>query len=255
MLKNILLELEYDGTNYFGWQIQNRSQKSEVRSQKLKTVQGELERALERLFKRKIRIIYAGRTDKGVHAKGQVVNFTIDTNIPLENIKNALNGFLAPDIRVKRVKRVPLDFHSRFNVKSKIYRYVIWNKKEPDVFSRNYAWLLPQKLIIEKMKKISRKLAGYKDFALFAKEAHKYKNCHRTIKNISIKKRGSFVYIDIEADGFLRNMARNIVSFLVKVGTAKLSLKEAKDILARKKPHINRPAPPHGLYLWKVNYV
>lgn len=248
MQKNIFLEIEYIGTNYFGFQIQNKKGKREI------TVQSAVEKALARLFGQKIRITFAGRTDKGVHAKGQVVNFKVNTKIPLKSIKKALNAFLPSAIRVKKIKRVPWDYHSRFWAKSKIYRYIINNKKEPSVFWKDFSWHISDFLDIESMQRASRSLIGKKDFSLFAKGAREYRNCIRILKNISIKKRGGFIYIDIEADGFLRNMARNIVSFLVKIGRGKIAPEEIKPLLQGDIPYINKPAPAQGLYLYKVKY-
>ncbi len=248
MQKNIFLELEYLGTNYFGFQIQTKAKQQN-------TVQAELEKALAKLLRQKIRIAFAGRTDRGVHARGQVANFKADTKIPLSNIKRALNAFLPSDIRIKKVKKAPSDFHARFCAASKVYRYLIFNKVEPSVFAKDFAWHIDTPLDLERMKRISKKLIGKKDFWIFAKEAAKYKDCIRDLKDISIKKKDGFICIDIEASGFLRNMARNIVSFLVKVGTAKLSLKDASLILERKLAYTNKPAPGCGLYLYKVRYA
>jgi len=248
MEKNILLIVEYDGTNYFGFQLQAKKGKKEI------TIQEVIEIALYRLFNKKIRILYASRTDKGVHAKGQVVSFKIDTKIPLKNIKNALNSFLPEDIRIKNIKLADYDFNPRFSAKSKIYRYVILNKKEPDVFYRNYSWHIEKKLSLDLIKKASIKIIGKRDFSIFAKEPKTYKNTIRHIKNIWIKKRGSFIYIDIEADGFLRNMARNIVSFLVRVGKKDIEISKIPLILKKTITYTNKPAPSSGLYLLKVNF-
>ncbi|MDP2924292.1 MAG: tRNA pseudouridine(38-40) synthase TruA [Candidatus Omnitrophota bacterium] len=248
MYKNIFLKIEYLGTNYFGFQLQDKKGKREI------SVQGVLEKAIRRLFKEKIRITSASRTDKGVHAKGQAVNFKVDTKISLKNIKNALNTFLPSDVRVKTVKRVPLGFHARFWAKSKIYRYVILNRKEPTVFWENFSWHVARPLNISNIKRISKKLVGKKDFSLFAKEAKSYRDCVRKITNITIKKRGGFIYVDIEANGFLRNMVRNIVSFLVQVGEGKTDIRQAVDILKKKAKYSNKPAPAKGLYLVKVKY-
>lgn len=246
MDRNIFLEIEYVGTNYFGFQIQNK--RNQISIQKV------LEDALQKLFKEEIRIQYCSRTDRGVHARSQGVNFTTCSTIPLQNIKNALNSFLPTDVKVKKAKRVGEQFHSRFCAKSKIYRYIIRNKKEQSVFWTNSSWHMDAPLDIEKMKKASKLLLGKRDFFLFAKDAAKYKDCIRELKNISIKKRASLVYIDIEANGFLRNMARNIVSFLVKVGTGQIDTKDISGILKRKIGYVNKPAPACGLYLLKVNY-
>ncbi|UCD15972.1 MAG: tRNA pseudouridine(38-40) synthase TruA [Candidatus Omnitrophota bacterium] len=247
-MKNIFLEIEYEGTNYFGFQIQNKKQKQE------QTVQAVLEKALERLFNQSLRLTYTGRTDRGVHACAQGANFKVDTRIPLKNIKEALNSFLPSDVRVKKVKRVPLDFHCRFWAKSKVYRYIISLKKEVPVFERNFCWHIPQSLNLEKMREVSQKIVGKRDYSLFAKEVKRYKDCVRQIKSIIFRKRESFLYIDIEADGFLRGMARNIVSFLVRVGEGKLSLEQASSILQYKAPYSKRSAPACGLYLFKVKY-
>ncbi|MCF7908724.1 MAG: tRNA pseudouridine(38-40) synthase TruA [Candidatus Omnitrophica bacterium] len=248
MERNILLELEYLGTEYFGFQIQEKRSKNEM------TIQGALEQALKKLFKEKIRVAASGRTDRGVHARAQVVNFKTNSRIPLTNIKIALNSFLPSDIRVIRAKKVPLDFHARFSAKHKRYRYIIRNAKEFSVFWNNFAWQIAEPLNLVKIEKITKKLIGKRDFGLFAKEAKKYRDCLRIVNSITIKKRGSLIYIDIEANGFLRNMVRNIVSFLVKVARDKISLKQASLILEQKAPYMNKPAPATGLYLYKVSY-
>lgn len=247
-MKNIFLEIEYLGINYFGFQIQERRKKAED------TIQGVLEGALKKLFKQEIRVISAGRTDKGVHAKGQVVNFKVNTQIPLKNMKRALNSFLPPDIRIKKIKRVSFDFHARFWAKSKIYRYIIFCRNAPSVFWKDFAWHIDKPLNLQNMEKASIELIGRKDFSLFAKEAKKYKDCTREIKDISLKKRGSFIYISVEANGFLRNMVRNIVSFLVKTGRGEIAPGDLPLILKQKIPYVNKPAPACGLYLCKVKY-
>jgi len=258
MLKNILIELEYDGANYFGWQIQNVKKKAKaevkVEDKKLRTVQEEVEKAIEKLFNKKIRVVYSGRTDRGVHAKSQCVNFKVNTRITLKSIKNALNAFLPDDIRVKKVKFVPLNFHARFSAKSKVYRYIIMNRKEPSVFLNRYVWHLPQNIDIERMRKASSYLKGEKNFSCFAKESSKYKSCVRKMLGIAIKKNGKYIYIDMEASGFLRNMARNIVSFLVMAGMGRILQKDIRGIIKGKIRYISNPAPPGGLYLMKVNY-
>jgi len=242
-VKNILLEIEYDGTNYFGWQIQ----KDKI------TIQEKIEEAIEKLFHKKVRLFYASRTDRGVHAKAQIANFFIETSLSLQNIFKALNSFLPQDIRIKKIKKVPLDFFAH-RASSKIYRYLILNSQKPSVFWRHYSWYVRGSLDIEKMKEIAKKLIGYKDFSIFAKEVKRYKNTYRDLKKIFIRRRGSFIYIDIEANGFLRGMARGIVYFLVEVGKRKISLKEAEAIIEKKNSYNKKLAPPSGLYLYKVKY-
>ncbi|MBU1121348.1 MAG: tRNA pseudouridine(38-40) synthase TruA [Candidatus Omnitrophota bacterium] len=248
MDKNIFLEIEYDGTNYFGFQIQNKKQKKE------ETIQGALEKTLEKLFNEKIRVVYTGRTDRGVHAYAQGVNFKVDTCVPLKTIQKVLNDFLPTDIQIKKVKNVSADFHSRFSAISKTYRYIISSKKELPVFNRNFCWHIAEPLDLDKMKTVSKKLGGNNDFSIFATEVKRYKTCVRQVKGIIIRKTAGNIYIDIEADGFLRSMVRNIVLFLVQIGLQKISLKQANDILERKIPYSKKPAPAAGLYLLKVNY-
>ena len=245
---NLFLEIEYLGTKYFGFQIQNKKIAKEI------SIQGVIEDSLKRLFNQEIRLNCSGRTDKSVHAKGQVLNFKVKTKIPINNIKIALNSFLPQDIRIKQIKKVPLEFHARFSAKSKIYRYIILNQKQPSVFLSDFSWYVSGSLNINKMKKVSKLLEGERDFSLFAKEPRKYKHCIRTVKYICIKKRGTFIYIDIEANGFLRNMVRNIVSFLVSIGLGKVKLQDVNLILDKKIKHCNNPAPGGGLYLSKVKY-
>lgn len=248
MHKNIFLEIEYLGTNYFGFQIQNKKRNKQI------SIQEKIEDAIHKLFNERARIQYCSRTDRGVHAMMQGVNFKVNSKIPLKNIKKALNSFLPPDIRVKQAKIVPDDFNARFRARSKVYRYIILNKEEPSVFWKDFSWHLSDKLNIERMKKGAGHLLGERDFSVFAKDAKVYESCKRHLKNIAIKKRGSLVYIDIEASGFLRNMARNIVSFLVRVGADQIDLKKIRGILKGSVKYANKPAPANGLYLFKVNY-
>ena len=255
MLKNIRLTVQYDGADYYGWQIQTPSHKPQATRRKLKTVQGELEKALRRLFRKRIRAVSSGRTDRGVHARKQCVNFKVATKIPKKNIKQALNTYLPKDIYIREVEFAPLDFHARFRARSKTYRYIILNKKDPDVFLRDYVWHVPDKLCLAKMRDLSQYLIGRKDFSSFAQEASGYKTCVRRIHRIGLKRKDDRIYIDIVADGFLRGMARNIVRFLVDAGRGKIDQKRAKNIVKGKdRGLLGRPAPAKGLYLQKVYY-
>ncbi|MCF7888295.1 MAG: tRNA pseudouridine(38-40) synthase TruA [Candidatus Omnitrophica bacterium] len=248
MEKNIFFEIEYVGTNYFGFQVQNKKNKKEV------TIQSIFEKALSKLFCQPIKINASGRTDRGVHAKAHPLNFKVNTEIPLKNIKKAINSFLPADIRVKKAKLVDLDFHSRFSAKSKIYQYIILNRKESSVFWSKFSWHFIEQLDISLMCQAGEKLIGLKDFYIFAKGAKKYRDCMRNLKKISIKKKRNFIYIDIEADGFLYQMARNIVYFLTDVGSKKITINQIEGILSGKIKFIKKPAPPWGLYLKRVKY-
>ncbi|MCM8779229.1 MAG: tRNA pseudouridine(38-40) synthase TruA [Candidatus Omnitrophica bacterium] len=256
-MRNFKLLIEYEGTNYWGWQIQNL--KSKIKNQKLKirTVQGEIEKALKKIFGKSIRLIGSGRTDAGVHALGQVANFKVNTKIKPTNIKDALNRYLPPDIRIVNIEEVEENFHARFSARAKIYRYFILNRRVPSAFYRNYSWWVKEKLDFQVMGKAARIFLGTHDFKSFASTDPKRKsdNFVRTIKKVLLKKHKHFIIFEIEADGFLHNMVRNMVGTLVEVGKGKLTPFDVENIL---KSHDRRfappPAPSQGLFLVKVKY-
>lgn len=246
MRQNIFLEIEYDGTNYFGFQIQP--------GKGFTTVQEVLEEALKKLFQEKIRVFSSGRTDRGVHAKAHPLNFITGKKIPLMKIKKALNSFLPSDVRVRKAKKVSLDFHSRFWAESKIYRYLILNQKEPSVFWRNFSWHFSGNLNLSLMRRAALKVTGKKNFSFLAKDAGKYESCVRNLKKITIQKKKGFIYIDLEANGFLRQMARNIVFLLTQVGAGRIDSAGIDDFFSGKRDNTKCPAPAQGLYLYKVKY-
>jgi len=210
-MRNIKLTIEYDGTAYAGWQTQKNS----------KTVQQTIEDALRKLFKERIKIIGSGRTDAGVHALGQVANFSIKHAISTDNLQKALNSNLPKDIVVTSIKETGKNFHSRFDVKAKVYRYTILNRAYPSALLKDRVYFYPHKLDINLMKKMAKSLLGRHDFKRFCNSASITKDTVRTIKRIDIKRtKDGLVYIDIEADGFLYNMVRRIVGSLVNGSTA-----------------------------------
>jgi len=252
-MRNFKITIEYDGTNYRGWQIQNRKNKNS----KLKTIQEEIENALNRVFGKNIYLIGSGRTDKGVHALGQVANFKCGTHLTTMDIRNALNSYLPPDIRIIKVEEVEENFHARFLAKSKIYRYIIFNRKIPSPFYRNYSWWIKEKLDFQAMRKTTRIFLGKHNFKAFASvdPKRKSKNFVRTIKNFSLKKDGNFLVFEIEADGFLYNMVRNIIGTVIEVGKGKLTILDLKKILKSKDRRLaGPPAPSQGLFLVRVKY-
>lgn len=253
-MRNIKLTIEYDGTNYQGWQRQKvKSQKSKVKS---KTIQETLESTSEKILQEKIKLIASGRTDAGVHANGQVANFKTKSLLPADTIKKALNSLLPEDIRIKALSEVDKDFHSRFNVKSKIYRYTLWQDSYTPPCSRFYVRLIPYRLNLTAMRKAARGLFGCHDFRAFQTDSTGFSNnTRRTIKNIKLKKDGSMIYIDIEADGFLYNMARSIAGTLIEVGRGYLKPSDVKKILeSRDRREAGPVAPARGLCLMEVRY-
>lgn len=246
--RNLKLEIEYDGTNYCGWQVQ-------IRQRRKKSIQEILEKTLRKILQQKVKLISSGRTDSGVHAASQVVNFKTNSKIPLYNLQKALNTLLPDDIIVKGVKEVRPDFHARFCAKSKLYRYSILNRTYPSAILRQYAYFYPYRLDIDLMRKEAKYLVGKHNFQSFCASDKEEKNHVRTIKYIGIKKDGDLISIDIEANGFLYNMVRNIVGTLLEIGRGKLSKGSMQHILLLKDRKKAGPtAPSHGLCLMKVNY-
>ena len=232
-IRNFKLILEYDGTHFSGWQTQFEG---------LRTVQNHLEEKLERIFKQKIHCQASGRTDSGVHAIGQVAHFKVDTDIEVTLIHKALNSFLDRDLSVVKVSEVSLDFHAQRDVKTKTYQYTILNRLYPSALWRDRAYFYPYKLNISAMRKAAKPLKGTHDFKPFqsAAQRSRIKNTVRTIKNLSITKKGDLIHISITSDGFLYKMVRNITAALITAGSGRST-----------QP---RTAPSHGLCLMSVRY-
>lgn len=231
-MRNIKLTIEYDGTNYCGWQTQTGYSRKP-------SIQETVEKTLRKILNEKIKIIGSGRTDAGVHARAQAANFRTESRIPLKNLKRALNSVLPKDITIKSAQEAALGFHSRFDVKFKTYRYIILNSGHPDPFLRNYAYFYPFNVDVRRMKKESRSLLGRHNFAAFQASGSRVKDTVRTVKEIKIRQGKHLIYIDITADGFLYNMARNIVGTLLEAGRGKFAA---------------FTAPARGLFLLDVRY-
>jgi len=251
-MRNIRLTIEYDGTKFKGWQVQ---------AQRNRTVQGEIEKALKKIFNKRIRLIGSGRTDSGVHALGQVANFKTASQMEASEMLRALNGNLPEDISVLEARDARDDFHSQYGAKRKTYRYTILNRKIRCSQQRYFLFQFQYKLNITKMRSASKALIGKKDFRSFMaadpaqKRSGKSKNTVRTIYKITIKKSGDLITIDIEANGFLYKMVRNIVGTLIEIGSGKRPKEEISDIL-RKKDRISAgdTSPAKGLCLLNVSY-
>lgn len=244
-MRNILLKIEYDGTNYSGWQYQKNA----------KSIQETIEAALKRITGRKARLISCGRTDAGVHALAHIVNFKTDSGIPSFKLQRALNSVLPKDIVIKAIKEVPLKFHSRFDAKSKIYRYTIVNGPSPSAILRNITAHIPHKLDLALMKKEAKILVGRHDFKSFQAADRIERSSVRTIKDIRIKKKGDLLEIYVEADGFLYNMVRNIAGTLVDIGRGRLPAGSMARILkAKNRKLAGETAPAKGLCLIEVKY-
>ncbi len=258
---NIKLSIEYEGTNYHGWQIQKPLK---VKSEKLKvrTIQGEIEKVLGTILHQKIKLIGAARTDSGVHALGQVANCRLQiADCKLQNLQKSLNSILPNDIAVKKMEKVSENFHARYSAKSKIYLYQILNQERPSPFLRNVCWHIPMPLHWEKIKSAMKFFLGTHDFNSFSSTGSPRKTHSCTIKSFSVRPpvplfpadKNNLYVIEIEADRFLYRMARYLVTYLVEVGRGRRTLNEVHRVLkAGYRPSFL--APPHGLFLWKVRY-
>ena len=234
--------IEYDGTNYYGWQVQPGRL----------TVEGELRRAFRKLFGEEIEIRYASRTDRGVHAKGQVITFKSPLKIPVYKIQKSLNGCLRKDIIINRLTRCDEDFDPRYDVKFKLYVYSILNRQLNDYRQKNFIWHVPQKLNWNEIKKGTKLIKGRHDFSLFSSCDDKDKNTVIDMLGCSVKKTGDLYEISFRAKYFLTYMLRFLVGYLVSVGKGKETLKDLKLMLNGSGQRCNYCAPACGLELKKI---
>ncbi len=245
-MRNIKLIIEYDGTNYQGWQKQSKGE----------TIQGVIEEKLKKITSEDIHLIGSGRTDAGVHALGQVANFKTNSNIDIYSLQRALNSLLPKDIVIKKVEEVELDFNARKNAKSKLYEYRILNQELPSPFLRTYAWHIPYKLNWIEIRRATQIIIGEHDFSSFRSAGSAVKNSIRKIFRAEWKKgKEGLILFEVEANGFLKQMVRSIVGTLVEVGRGKINSEEFKIILESKDRSKAGPtAPACGLFLKGVKY-
>jgi len=255
-VRKIKLLLEYDGTDYRGWQIQKTGL----------TIQGILEGKIVQITGNKSSVIGASRTDAGVHALGQVAVFRTEAYLFTERIKGALNALLPQDIRILDVSEVDDSFHPRHNARRKIYFYIISDQKRSSAFLHKYTWGVKHPLEIRSMTEAAQYLLGKHDFSSFQGTGSDIRNPVREIFSLGIDRleeidfmtariKGEFIKISIEADGFLRHMARNIVGTLVEVGRRRKSSYHMEEILkSNDRKLAGQNAPAHGLFLEKIEY-
>jgi len=245
MMRNLRLTLEYDGSGFSGFQ----------RQPSRRTVQGELEAALSRLLREPVRVIGAGRTDAGVHATGQVANFITTRPLLLEKAAEIFNAALPPDLVVREVEEVELGFHSRRMAKSRTYRYTAFNQPLRSARLSRFVGWVAQPLALEPMNQAARLLLGEHDFAAFQASGSPTKSTFRRLLRAACRRLGDLVWIVLEADAFLYQMARIIVSSLFLVGTGRESVEWLGSLLASKDRRLAPPpAPAQGLCLVKVRY-
>lgn len=260
-MKNILITVEYDGTDFHGWQ----------RQPDRRTVQGELERVLSLVCRCPVQINGTSRTDAGVHALGQRASFKGDFGIPEDRLLVAANNILAGgmnsvnragDIRILSAELMPEEFHARFDAKGKKYIYRILNSEEVQIFNRNYQYQIQKPLDFSAMRKAAQYIVGTHDFKCFqAAGGEEKKTTVRTVYDLKLSEKaagcgdGREIVLEIKGDGFLYNMVRIITGTLVDVGLGRIAPADVQDIIASKdRQKAGHTAPPQGLYLAKVYY-
>ena len=244
-MRNLRLDICYDGTRYRGWQrlagVDN-------------TIQGKLEQTLSRILGEEIEISGSGRTDAGAHALGQVANFHCESTMPADEILILLRRYLPEDIGIYSCRDVHERFHARLNAKTKTYRYRIWSSELPCVFQRRFVAVQPEKLDISAMETAAAELLGEHDFSAFCAAKSKKKSTVRRIDSISITREGEELHFDVTGNGFLYNMVRILVGTLVEVGLHQRSANNIPSLFGAARQEAGVLMPAQGLCLMEVTY-
>ncbi len=243
--RNVVLTIEYDGTDFSGWQRQLRRP----------SVQAEIEQAIRVVTRQRADLIGAGRTDAGVHALGQVANFHTTSRIAADRIPGALNAHLPPTIRILASRDAPPDFHARYAATGRTYRYAVLNRRAPSAILRAHTYHVPSPLEIGTMQEAMAALLGTHPFTAFRGVGSGERTTVCTVRRADVARGGDTVIFTFEADRFLRHMVRLIVGTLLQVGQGKLLVDSVSEILAAENNQQAGPrAPAHGLFLVRVAY-
>lgn len=244
-MRRLLLTIQYDGTNYHGWQVQKNAL----------TVQEVVQNAIEKVFGERLDVKGCSRTDSGVHANMYCLSFDTDMKINNSNVVQALNGFLPKDVAVKSCTEVSMDFHPRYSVKDKEYLYKINNAEVRDAFLANYTYYYHRKIDAEYLNKEAKAFIGTYDYVGFCSSKTDVEDTVRTVKSFDVWREGDMVYFKVSADGFLYNMVRIMVGTLLFINEGKIKQGELSDVISSKdRKRAGKTAPPQGLYLNKINY-
>lgn len=244
-MHTIKLVLEYDGTNYAGWQIQPNGI----------SVQQVVEEALARLLKEPVRVHSSGRTDAGVHARGMVAAFTTAKGLPMRAFSDGLNALLPPDIAVMEALEAPDGFNPRFDAAGKHYRYTIHRGGRRSPLCRHYVWHVRETLDLTAMEKGASHMVGERDFASFRTAGCAARTTVRRIDAVDLALEGDLIHVHVKGSGFLRNMVRIMVGTLVEVGRGRRSADDVALLFRYPGEHFAGPtAPPQGLCLMEVYY-
>ena len=246
MFKYQLL-IEYEGTNFRGWQIQKKG----------KTIQGLIQEKISKILKEKIILSGSGRTDTGVHALEQSAHFECKKRIiNYDKFLKSMNHFLNKDlVTILKIKKKNQNFHSRFSAKMRIYNYIIINRLSRPVIDKNRGWHIMNDLDLKSMKKAAKKLVGTNDFSTFRASSCRAKSPIKTMKSVKIKSKNNKIEIEFQSQSFLQKQVRSMVGCLKYVGEKKWTLKKFINVMNSKKRILCAPpAPPEGLYLARVIY-
>ena len=244
-MRNLRLDICYDGSRYRGWQRLSGMEN---------TIQGKLEDCLSRILNEPIQISGSGRTDAGVHALGQVANFHCTSPMPAEEILSSLRRYLPEDIGIRSCREVSERFHARLSAREKTYRYRLWTGDDPCVFERKFVTVLREPLDEEKMARAAELFTGSHDFRAFCTNSRMKKSTVRTIYAIHIDRSGPEMDISVTADGFLYNMMRILVGTLVEVGRGERAAESIPALFGAARAEAGFLAPAQGLCLMEVIY-
>ena len=239
--------IEYEGTNFRGWQVQKKG----------KTIQGLIQEKISSLLKEKIILLGSGRTDTGVHAIEQSAHFECKNEIKqFDKFLKSMNHFLNKDlVTILKIKKKNQNFHSRFSAKMRIYKYIIINRLSRPVLDKNRGWHIMNDLDLKSMKKAAKKLVGTNDFSTFRASSCRAKSPIKTMKSVKIKSKNNKIEIEFQSQSFLQKQVRSMVGCLKYVGEKKWTLKKFMSVMNSKKRILCAPpAPPEGLYLARVIY-
>ena len=242
-MKNYKLIIQYDGTNYSGWQIQKNS----------KSIQQKITEAIEILLKEKINLIGSGRTDSGVHAIGQAANFRTESEIDIYRFKHSLNSILPADILISAMEEVDAEFHARFDAKKRTYLYLLTQTRSP--FYKNYSYFYPRKIDLQKLNLLCNLFLGEKDFTSFSKKNAEIENKNCNVYKAYWRRKGEVILFSIQASRYLHGMVRTIVGTLLNAqdqDDPKTFIQEIFNSQNREEAFESVPAK--GLFLYKVEY-
>lgn len=244
-MKKLAITIQYDGSNYHGWQVQNNAV----------TVQQTFQDAVEKVFLKRLDVKGCSRTDSFVHANMYVLTLETDMNISNEGVIMALNSKLPNDIAVIDCKECENDFHPRYSCKSKEYIYKIYNGKRPNAFLPKYAFYYRRNIDADYLNREAQAFVGTFDYSGFCSAKSDVEDTVRSVKSFSVWRQGDMVYFKVEADGFLYNMVRIMVGTLLFVSEGKIKEGELSSvILSKERKRAGKTAPPQGLYLNNINY-